>query len=272
MYWRRPSWPDISGTEPGRGLIDSGRPVALVTGASSGIGEATGFALAEAGYAVALTARRADRLEGLRQRIETGSPDGSPAVLTLPADVTDRSAVEGVVGACMGAWGRIDLLVNSAGVMPLSPFAKVRVDDWERTVDVNLKGALFCIGAVLPVLLRQGSGHIVNISSLASRRPFPNGGIYSATKFALRAISDALRLELSASTGIRVTDIEPGVVETEMLERIEDEGARASFLSFWRDHKALGAEDVARGVLFAVQSPSHVNVNEILIRPTQQRT
>ena len=228
--------------------------MAIVTGASTGIGEATAVALA-AGYCVALTARRVDRLEAVAARVEE-SPEGSIGggrALVLPADITDRRAVEGVAGACLAHWGRIDLLLNNAGVMPLSALEKVRVDDWERTVDVNVKGVLFAVGAVLPTLLRQGSGHIVNISSLASRRQFPGGAVYSPTKF-------------------RVTDIEPGVVDTELIDRIEDDEARQSFQSFWRDRRPLDATDVAHAVLYAVQTPFHVNVNEILVRPTDQRT
>lgn len=262
--------------EEGRPAEHEGRqePVAIVTGASTGIGEATAVALASAGYCVALTARRVDRLEAVAARVEE-SPEGSIGggrALVLPADITDRRAVEGVAGACLAHWGRIDLLLNNAGVMPLSALEKVRVDDWERTVDVNVKGVLFAVGAVLPTLLRQGSGHIVNISSLAGRRPFPGGAVYSATKFPVRAISQGLRMELSASTGIRVTDIEPGVVDTELIDRIEDDEARQSFQSFWRDRRPLDATDVAHAVLYAVQTPFHVNVNEILVRPTDQRT
>ncbi len=209
-------------------------PVAIVTGASSGIGEAAALALAAADYRVVLTARRASRLRALAARIEAGSPGEAPrgggqsgigsgegghgAALTLPADVTNRREVEGVVVGALERFGRIDALVNNAGIMPLSALAKVRVDDWERTVDVNVKGVLFWIGAVLPVFLRQGFGHVVNVSSLAARRPFPNGAVYSATKFAVRAISEGLRGELSSTTGIRVTDVGPGVVVTELIE------------------------------------------------------
>ncbi len=249
-------------------------PVAIVTGASSGIGEATALGLAAAGYRVALTARRADRLHALATRLKVHAEGQAPPenALVLPADITDRTAVERVAAACLERWGRIDLLVNNAGVMPLSPMEKVRIDDWIRTVDVNVKGALLAIGAVLPTLLRQRSGHIVNISSLAGRRPFPNGAVYSATKFAVRAISQGLRLELSASTGIRITDIAPGVVDTELAGQIDDNDARDLFESVWRDSRSLDAADVADAVLYAVQTPPHVNVNEILLRPTDQRT
>ncbi len=229
------------------------------------------MALAGRGYRLGLTARRSDRLRSLAGRLP-GTNGGPAEVLVLPADITDRAAVEGVAEACLHSWGRIDVLVNNAGVMPLSALAKVRVDDWERMVDVNVKGVLFAIAAVLPTLLRQRHGHIVNISSLAGRRPFPNGAVYSATKFAVRAISQGLRVELSASTGIRVTDVEPGVVATELMEKVEDDEARERFNSFWRDHRALDAADVAAAVLYALRTPPHVNVNEILIRPTDQKT
>ncbi len=248
--------------------------MAIVTGASSGIGAATAIALGSAGYRVALTARRADRLEAIATQLEGHASGSTPGTLALviPADITDREAVEGVAKACLSRWGRIDLLVNNAGVMPLSPIEKVRVDDWLRTVDVNVNGVLLAIGAVLPILLRQGSGHIVNISSLAGRRPFPNGAVYSATKFAVRALSQGLRAELSASTGIRVTDVGPGVVDTELIDGTEDKGARDLFESFWKDRSPLDAKDVAQAVLYAVQTPPHVNVNEILVRPTDQKT
>lgn len=249
------------------GEDESPPPVAWVTGASSGIGEGAAIALAGAGFRVVLTARRKGRLEAVAARI--ADPD---RVLVLPADVTDRHALTEVRDAFLKRWDRVDVLVNNAGVMPLSAMAKVRVEDWEHTVDVNVKGVLFAIAAVLPRMLAQESGHIVNVSSLASRRPFPNGAVYSATKSAVRALSAGLRLELSAATGIRVTDIEPGVVDTELIPKIGDGEAREAFVSYWRDREALRAEDVAEAILYAVRSPPHVNVNEILLRSTDQKT
>ena len=261
--------------------------VAIVTGASSGIGEAVALALAAAGYRIVLTARRASRLRALAARIEARSAgetpgagqarsglgeDGHGAVLVHPADVTSRREVEGVVADALECFGRIDALVNNAGIMPLSALANVRVDDWERTVDVNVKGVLFAIGTVLPVFLRQGFGHIVNVSSLAARRPFPNGAVYSATKFAVRALSEGLRGELSSTTGIRVTDVGPGVVETELIEGTENEAARDRFQSYWTGRRPLDPCDVAAAILYALKAPPHVNVNEILIRPTDQKT
>ena len=272
---------DSSGPHP---PVGDARPVAIVTGASSGIGEAAALALAGAGYRVALTARRAARLRALADRIdaraaeagdERGSRDSgsvsAPSVV-LPADITSRREVEAVVSATLENLGRIDVLVNNAGIMRLAALRKVAVDDWVRTVDVNVKGVLFAIGAVLPVFLHQGSGHFVNVSSLAGRRPFPNGAVYSATKFAVRAISEGLRGELSADTGIRVTDVGPGVVETELLGRTGDREAREQFEGYWAGRRRLDARDVASAIVYAVTAPPHVNVNEILIRPTDQKT
>ncbi len=264
--------PEAEEASAGSVPAEHSAPVAIVTGASSGIGWATSLALAEAGYRLGLTARRSDRLDRLALEISGGRDEAIDGALVLPADITDRSALRDVADACLHRWSRIDLLVNNAGVMPLSALAKIRVDDWERTIDVNIKGVLYAIAAVLPTLLAQRRGHIVNISSLAGRRPFPNGAVYSATKFAVRAISEGLRAELSSASGIRVTDIEPGVVDTELIDSVEDDEARERFYAFWRDHKPLDPADVADAVLYAVRTPSHVNVNEILIRPTDQKT
>ena len=266
---------------------NSALPVAIVTGASSGIGEASALALAAAGYRVVLAARRDSRLRALAARIEAESAGeksgggeetsgvgegGAGVALVLPADVTSRREMEAVVADALRCFGRIDALVNNAGIMPLSALEKLRVDEWERTVDVNVKGVLFAIGAVLPIFLRQGFGHIVNVSSLAARRPFPNGAVYSATKFAVRALSEGLRSELSSTTGIRVTDVGPGVVETELIEGTEDQEARDRFQGYWEGRRPLDARDVASAIVYALEAPPHVNVSEILIRPTDQQT
>ena len=265
--------------------VGDARPVAIVTGASSGIGEAAALALAGAGYRVALTARRTERLRELADRINArvtgpggeaqrsrvGEYGPAPSVV-LPADVTRQHEVEAVVSGTLENFGRIDVLLNNAGIMRLAALRKVAVGDWERTVDVNVKGVLFAIGAVLPVFLRQGSGHFVNVSSLAGRRPFPNGAVYSATKFAVRAISEGLRGELSAETGIRVTDVGPGVVATELFGGTGDREARERFEEYWAGRRRLDARDVASAIVYAVTAPPHVNVNEILIRPTDQKT
>ena len=242
--------------------------VALVTGASSGIGEAVARALASEGAAVGLGARRMDRLRALADDIRAS--DGS--ALPCSVDVTVRDDVDRFAGEVLEAFGRIDILVNNAGVMPLSPVAEVRVEEWERMVDVNVKGVLYGIAAVLPTMLRQGAGHVVNIGSVAGRRPFPGGSVYSATKFAVRSLTAGMQLELSASKGIRVTDVQPGGVETELMDHIDDEQTRQRFEAAWAGKERLLAEDVAAAVVYAVTAPARVNVNEILIRPTDQTT
>jgi NADP-dependent 3-hydroxy acid dehydrogenase YdfG len=242
--------------------------VAIVTGASSGIGAATAEALARSGARVVLAARRRERIGAMAERLgEEGA-----RVLALPTDVADAGQVEGMVAATLEAFGRIDILVNNAGIMPVAPLAEARVEDWSRMVDVNVKGVLFAIGAVLPHMLERRSGHVVNIGSLAGRRPFPGGTVYAATKFAVRALTAGMQLELSAAHGIRVTDVQPGVVETELMDHIPSADIREGFTEGWRGRRKLTPEDVARAVLFAVTSPEHVNVNEILIRPTDQPT
>ncbi|MCZ6918665.1 MAG: SDR family oxidoreductase [Gemmatimonadetes bacterium] len=242
--------------------------IAIVTGASSGIGEATARALAGAGARVVLAARRTDRLDALRAEIE-GSGGSALAVTT---DVTDRGAVEALASRTLEAFGRIDILINNAGIMLLSPIRRLMVDEWDRMIEVNVRGALYCIASVLPAMLEQGAGHIVNVSSVAGRRPMPSGTIYSATKFALRAVSQGIHLELSASDKIRVTDIEPGVVATELTDHITDEETGRRFEENWKTKEALGATDVADAILYAVGAPHRVNVNEILVRPTDQAT
>jgi len=242
--------------------------VAIVTGASSGIGEAGAEALARAGARVAAAARRKERLDALCERIRAAGG----VALAVPIDVAKREQVEALAEQVVDAWGRIDVLVNNAGLMPLSPIREGRVDDWDRMIDVNVKGVLYGIAAVLPVMLEQGSGHVVNVGSVAGRRPFPGGTVYAATKFAVRALTAGMQLELSASEGIRVTDVQPGVVDTELPDHIPSEEAREGFEGRWDDRRRLESEDVAQAILYAVTAPDRVNVNEILIRPTDQAT
>jgi NADP-dependent 3-hydroxy acid dehydrogenase YdfG len=242
--------------------------VVLITGASSGIGWSTAECLAERGHRVVLCARRADRLEELRSKIEA---QGGEAL----AVVTDVSREEDLVQAAKAAldrWGRIDVLVNNAGVMLLSPIDQGRTEDWTKMFRVNVEGLLFAIAAVLPTLKAQGSGHIVNVGSVAGRRPLPSGTVYAATKFAVRAISAGLQLELSSTTGIRVTDIEPGVVRTELMDHIPDATVREGFAERWKNKRPLEGDDIAEAIRYAIEAPDHVNVNEILIRPTDQAT
>lgn len=242
--------------------------VAIITGASSGIGLTTAEALAGAGASVAVAARRADRLDALCRRIENAGGRAAG----FPTDVTDRDAVEDLVSGTVAAFGTVHILVNNPGVMPISPLADVLVDDCVRMVNVNVIGVLHGIGAVLPVMLARGTGHIVNVGSLAGRRPFPGGTVYSATKFAVRSLSAGIQRELSASRGIRVTDIEPGVVDTELMDHITDAQVRDGFAQQWSDKTPLSPQDVAAAIVYAVTAPEHVNVNEILIRPRDQET
>ena len=242
--------------------------VAVVTGASAGIGEATALALAVAGASVVVTARRADRLEELAGRIR----DAGGTAMTYAADVASLEDVRGLTDATLEAFGRIDILVNNAGIMPLSPVKEVRVEDWTRMVDVNVKGVLHCIASMLPTMLEQKSGHVVNVGSLAGRRPFPGGTIYSATKFAIRSLSWGMHLELGAEHGIRITDIQPGFVSTELMDTVPDRDLKERWDEAWKGRRTLQPEDVARSVMFAVTSPEHVSVSELLVRPLDQAT
>lgn len=241
---------------------------AVITGASSGIGEAVARELANAGAAVVLGARREERLAALAEEIRAGGR----RALHRTTDVTDPRAVEALGSAAVEETDRLDIWVNNAGVMPLSTLEELRVRDWERMVDVNIKGVLYGLAACLPVMLARGRGHIVNVGSVAGRRPFPGGTVYSATKFAVRSLTAGIQLELSASKGIRVTDVQPGVVETELMDHIPGEDRREDFLARWLDRRKLQPADVAAAVRFAVTAPDHVNVNEILVRPTDQPT
>lgn len=240
--------------------------VAIVTGASSGIGQSTALALAERGAKVALGARRTDRLEALAGRVAKVGGEAA----AIPTDVTDRSQVRHLVEQARSTFGSVDILVNNAGLMPLSLMKNLHEDEWERMVDVNLKGALFCIGAVLPPMMEQGGGHIVNVSSVAGRRVFPGGAVYCGTKHALTAISEGLRSELSPKKRIRVTCIEPGAVATELTDTITDpvmkQGSEAM-----QQMKQLEGEDIARAIVYALEQPDHVDVGELLLMPTDQR-
>ena len=239
--------------------------VALVTGASSGIGYATALALAKAGAKVAIGARRTDKLEQLENEIKKN--DGE--ALAQKLDVTKKSDCDSFVHEAIKKWGTVDILVNNAGLMPLSFVKNLKVDEWEQMVDVNIKGVLFCTAAVIPHLKEKKSGHIINISSVAGRIVFPAGSVYCATKHAVAAFSEGLRQELSVRSNIRVTCIEPGVVTTELLNTITDDSLKA-FVDSAKDMQGLNADDIANAILFAVQSPEHMNVNEVLVRPTSQ--
>ncbi len=240
--------------------------VAIVTGASAGIGRATAVLLAGAGAYVVATARRLDRLRDLVSEIEAAGGSALP----VACDVRDAAKVSEVASAAAEAFGPVDILVNNAGVMSIGPLTDTAVEDWTRMVDVNVTGVLNFLGAVLPSMVERGSGHIVNVGSVAGRRPFPGATVYCATKFALRAISWGMHLELGAAHGIRVTDIQPGYVSTELLDHAPD--TKAAWDEAWAGRRTLQPEDVARTILFAVTSPDHVAVSELLVRPTDQPT
>lgn len=240
--------------------------VALVTGASSGIGEATALALAAEGAKVALVARREERLLALRQRIEERGGEA----LVLVADVSDEAQIRNAVTEAYDTFGRLDILINNAGVMLLGPIIGADTEDWRRMVHLNLLGLMYATHAALPYLLEQGGGgNIVNISSTAGRQVNPNAGVYSATKHAVGAFSEAVRREVY-QRGVRVTLIEPGAVETELREHITVPTVKAD-INAWADSmRQLQSEDIAAAIVYAVTQPPHVNVNEILVRPTDQ--
>lgn len=239
--------------------------VALVTGASSGIGEATAWALAARGIRVAIAARRTDRLEALVERI--GQAGGE--AIALKADVTDEQQVLALVRRAQQQWGRLDILVNSAGLMLLGPIAGADMEDWRRMISTNLLGLLYATHAVLPAMKAQRSGHIVNISSVAGRIARAGSGVYNATKWGVGAFSEALRQECFQEH-IRVTVIEPGVVDTDLASHITQPAARETALRRIQEIAPLQSEDIANAIVYAVTQPPHVNVNEILLRPTEQ--
>jgi NADP-dependent 3-hydroxy acid dehydrogenase YdfG len=237
--------------------------VVAITGASSGIGEATASLLAERGARVVLGARNPDRLDVVSARI---SAAGGEAV-TKATDVSSRGDLMEFVSRATATYGQLDVLVSNAGIMPVSPFDELRVDDWEAMVDVNLKGVLFGIAAALPVFRRQGYGHFVNVASTAAFRVTPGQSVYAGTKMAVRAVSEGLRQE--AGENLRVTIISPGMTSTNFADSITDPVARAE-LEQRRDVIAMPPAAVARAIAFAIEQPPGVDVGEIVVRPTAQ--
>lgn len=239
----------------------NGRVVAI-SGASSGIGLATARHLARLGAKVVIGARRLDRLQLLAA--ELLSADGVALAQTL--DVRDRDSFEAFVAAAVTEFGRVDVLVNNAGVMPLSTFSALRVDEWNHTLDVNVRGVLNGIAAALPRMKRQGHGHIVNVASIGAHRSFPGAGVYCASKFAVWALSEALRQEELAGD-IRVTTISPGTTTSELADHITDADAAEAMRSF----RAITIEPdaIARAIAFALLQPQDVDVSEIVVRPTR---
>lgn len=236
--------------------------VVLITGASSGIGAAIGRSLGAAGAKVMLGARRTDRLDTLAGEIRAKGGEA----MTRRLDVTDRAEVAAFAEAARQAWGRVDVIVNNAGVMPLSLMASIKVDEWDRMVDVNIKGVLYGIAAVLPEMTARGSGHVVNIASIGALSVSPTAAVYCATKFAVRAISDGLRQE---HDNIRITCIHPGVVDSDLADTITDPVAVEAMKTYRAI--ALQPDAIGRAVRFAIEQPDDVDVNEIVIRPTASK-
>lgn len=236
--------------------------IVLITGASSGIGEATARLLAEAGAKVMLSARREARLQALKKEIEGA---GGTAEYHI-TDVTNRADVQKLADATVKKFGRIDVLFANAGLMPLSMMEKLHIDEWDRMVDVNVKGLLYSIAAVLPIMRKQGSGHIINNASVAGHTVFPGAAVYCGTKFAVRAISEGLRKEVGKD--IRVTIISPGAIATELPNTITDADIKAGIAPVLE--LALPPEAIARAVRYAVGEPAEVDINEIIVRPTAQ--
>jgi len=237
--------------------------VVAVTGASSGIGQATALLLAERGAKVVLGARNPDRLEAAATLIADAGGD----VAFRPTDVTRRGDVVDLVTLAGERYGKLDVLVSNAGIMPVSPLDELRVDDWEAMVDVNIKGVLFGIAAALPVFRRQGFGHFVNTASTAAFRVTPNQSVYAGTKMAVRAVSEGLRQE--AGDSLRVTIISPGMTSTNFADSMTDPAVRAE-LEQRRDAIAMPPDAVARAIAFAIDQPPDVDVGEIVVRPTAQ--
>ena len=241
--------------------------IAIITGASSGIGEATARLLAQKGATVVLAARRKERLDALKASIES---DGGTA-LAVATDVTDREGVQALAQSTLDAYGRIDVLINNAGVMPLTLLHNMRTDDWYQTVDVNLYGVLHAVEAVLPTMIEQKGGHVVNVSSTAGRRVYPGGAVYSATKYAVRALSEGMRQELGPQFGIRVTCIEPGAVATELTDAIGDPDIRKGMEKMFASLTPLDARRIAEAIAYTVEAPEAATVAELLVLPTDQR-
>lgn len=233
--------------------------VVAITGASSGLGEATARHLAAEGAKVFLGARREDNLKNIVAEL------GDDAAYQV-VDVTSREQVQSFVDAAVRRFGRLDVMVNNAGLMPLSPLDALKIDEWDRIIDVNVKGVLYGIGAALPIMQSQDAGHIVNLSSVAGHKVLPNSAVYSGAKFAVRAITEGLRGEIGPD--IRATIISPGAVESELISTITHEDSAAGAEQLYQ--LAIDADAVARAIAYAIAQPREVDVNEIVLRPTAQ--
>ncbi len=236
----------------------------VITGASSGMGAAAARHLAAKGANVVLGARRTDRTEALVAEITAAGGEA----IAVAADVTKRDDLQRLVAAAIDTYGRIDVLINNAGVMPLSAMERVKVDEWDQMIDVNLKGVLYGVAAALPPMIAQKSGHIINVSSVAGHKLFGGSAVYSATKFAVRALSEGLRQEM-VPHNIRTTIISPGAVKTELLDHISETDVQKANQDYVAEI-GVPAETLARLVAFVINEPEDVGINEILFRPTAQ--
>lgn len=236
--------------------------VVVITGASSGIGEATARLLSQEGASLVLGARRLEKLESLALDLRTSG--GKVQVVQM--DVAKREQVKALVETAIQAYGRVDVMINNAGIMPNSRLDQLKVEDWERMIDVNLKGSLYGIAAVIPVMQKQKSGHVISVSSLSGHRVRPNSAVYSATKFGVRAIAEGLRMEMTPYN-IRSTIISPGPVDTDLPNSVTDENA-AKHIRDLHNEIAIPALSIAQAIAFTISQPASVDINEILLRPT----
>lgn len=239
--------------------------VIVITGASSGLGEAAARHLSEQGAIVVLGARRVERIQALADEL---NKNGGKA-LAVATDVIQVEQVKTLVDAAVNTYGRIDVLINNAGLMPHSPLERLKIDEWNQMIDVNIKGVLYGIAAALPYMKQQKFGHVINVSSVAGHKVRPNGVIYSATKHAVRVISEGLRQEVKPYN-IRTTIISPGAVATELPNSISEQDIAADIKDFYENF-AIPASAFARAVAFAISQPEDVDINEILFRPTSQQ-
>jgi NADP-dependent 3-hydroxy acid dehydrogenase YdfG len=237
--------------------------VIVVTGASSGLGEATARHLSANGALLVLGARRLDRLQSIASDLRKAGGK----VEVVATDVTRRADVQALVDQAIGAYGRVDVMINNAGLMAIAPLSESKVDEWERMIDINIKGVLYGIAAALPIFQKQNSGHFINISSVAGVKVFsPGGTVYSGTKFAVRAISEGLRHEVGAA--IRTTIILPGAVDSELKFGSSHAASAEGVGQFYQ--QAISADSVARAIAYAIEQPADVDINEIVLRPTTQ--
>jgi NADP-dependent 3-hydroxy acid dehydrogenase YdfG len=240
----------------------SGKTV-VITGASSGLGEATARHLSNLGATVVLGARRLDRIEKLAHELQASQAQA----LAVQTDVTQSEQVKHLVQKAVEVYGRIDVMINNAGLMPHSPLDRLKVADWDRMIDVNIKGVLYGIAAALPYMQRQKAGHIINVSSVAGHKVRPGSAVYAATKHAVRAISEGLRMEVKPYN-IRTTVISPGAIATELPDSITEEDVAKSVRKIYE--VAIPADSFARAVAYAMSQPADIDINEILFRPTLQ--